>query len=57
MEHLDLSQNNLLTDEVNIYLNMLHVTMMNWICSHVDGTDVVTVVDRYRRDGCMKLLK
>jgi hypothetical protein len=57
MEHPDLSQNDLLTDEVNIYLNVLRVTMMNLIGSHVDSTDVVTVDNRCRRDGCMKLLK
>jgi hypothetical protein len=57
MEHPDLSQNDLLTDEVNTYLNVLRATMMNWICSHVDSTDIVTVDNRCRRDGCMKLLK
>ena len=57
MKHPDLSQSNLLMDEVNIYLNMLRATMMNWIGSHVDSTDIVAVDDRRRRDGCMKLLK
>ena len=57
MEHLDLSQNNLLTDEVNVYLNMLHATMVDWVGGHVDSTDVVAVYDHRRRDGCMELLK
>ena len=57
MEHPNLSQSNLLTDEVNVYLKMLRATMMNWILSHVDSTNIITVDDRRRRDGCMKLLK
>ena len=57
MEHPNLSQSNLLTDEVNIYLNMLRATMMNWIGSHVDSTNIIAEDDRRRRDGCMELLK
>jgi hypothetical protein len=57
MEHPNLSQSNLLTDEVNIYLNMLRATMMNWIGDHVDSTNIVAVDDRRRRDGCVELLK
>jgi len=57
MEHLNLSQSNLLTDKVNIYLNMLRATMMNWIGGHVDSTDIVSVDDRRRRDGCVELLE
>jgi len=43
MEHPNLSQSNLLPDEVNIYLNMLHATMMNWILGHVGSADIITV--------------
>jgi hypothetical protein len=57
MEHPNLSQSNLLTDEVNIYLNMLRATMMNWIGGHVDSTNIVAVDDRRRSDGCVELLK
>ena len=61
MEHPNLSQSNLLTDEVNIYLNMhlnmLRATMMNWIGSHVDSTNIIAEEDRRRRDGCVELLK
>jgi len=46
MEHPNLSQSNLLTDEVNIYLNMIHATMMNWIGSHVDNTNIIAEDDR-----------
>jgi len=48
MEHPNLSQSNLLTDEVNIYLNMLRATMMNWILGHVGSADIITVDDRRR---------
>jgi hypothetical protein len=57
MEHPNLSQSNLLADKVNVDLNMLRATMMNWICGHIDSTDIVTVDNRRRRYGCMKLLK
>jgi len=51
MEHPNLSQSNLVTDKVNIYLDVLRATMMNWISSHVDGIDIVALDDRRRRDG------
>ena len=57
MKHPDLSQGNLLTDEVNIYLNALRAMMMNWVGGHIDSTDVVAVDDRRRRNGCMELLE
>jgi hypothetical protein len=57
MEHPDLSQGNLLTDEVNVNLNMLHATMMDRVSGHVDSTDIVAVDDHRRRDGCMELLE
>ena len=57
MEHPNLSQSNLLTDEVNIYLNMLRATMMNWIGGHVDSTDIVALDNRRRRDGYVELLE
>ena len=46
MEHPDLSQRNLVTDEVNVNLNMLRAAMMNWVGGHVDRTDVVAVYNR-----------
>jgi len=48
MEHPNLSQSNLLTDEVNIYLNMLRATMMNWILGHVGSAGIIAVGDRRR---------
>jgi hypothetical protein len=46
MEHADLSQSSLVTDEMNIYFNMLRVTMMNGIGGHIDSTDIVAEDDR-----------
>jgi len=46
MDHSNLSQSNLLTNEGNIYLNMLHAMMMNWILGHVGSADIITVDDR-----------
>ena len=57
MEHPNLSQSNLLTDDVNIYLKMLRATMMNLIGGHVDSTNIAAVDDRRRRYGCVELLK
>jgi len=57
MEHPNLSQSNLLPNEMNIYLNMLRATMMNWIGGHVDSTNIIAEDDRRRRDGCVELLK
>jgi hypothetical protein len=57
MEHPNLSQSNLLADKVDVDLNMLRATMMDRISGHVDSTDIVTVNNCRRRDGCMKLLK
>jgi hypothetical protein len=57
MEHPNLSQSNFLTDKVDVGLDMLRATMMDGVGGHVDSTDIVTVDDCRRRDGCMKLLK
>jgi len=57
VEHPDLSQGHFVTDEVNVYLDVLRATMVNWIGSHVDSADIVTVDNRRRRDGRMELLK
>jgi hypothetical protein len=57
MEHPNLSQSNLLTDEVNVDLNILRAAMMDRVGGHVDSTDIVAVDDRRRRIGCMELLE
>ena len=49
MEHSDLTQSNLVTDKVDVNLNMLRAPMMNRIPSHVYCTDIVTVNNRHRR--------
>ena len=57
MQHSNLSQHNLLTDEVDINLNMLRVTMMNRIGRHINGTDVITIDDSRRSNRDVKFLK
>ena len=41
-EHPNLSQGNLVMDEVNVDLDVLGPTVMNRISCHVNSTDVVT---------------
>jgi hypothetical protein len=48
MKHVHLSKSNLLTDEVNVDLDVLGVAVMNGIGCHVDNTHVVAVDDRRR---------
>jgi hypothetical protein len=43
MEHPNLSQGNLIADEVNIDLDVLHVTIVDRISGHTNGTNIVTV--------------
>lgn len=50
MEHPNLSQRTLLTDEVDANLNMLHATMMYGVGRHVDSTHIVAVDNRHQRD-------
>ena len=56
MKDPNLSQGDLLKDEVNINLNVLRATMMNGIGCHVDNADVVAVDNRRRSNGNMELL-
>jgi hypothetical protein len=42
MEHFDLTERNLITDEVEVDLDVLRVLMLHWIAGHVYSTDVVT---------------
>ena len=39
---------------MNVNLNMLRATMMNWIGSHVDRADIVAIDNGRRRDRDMK---
>ena len=57
MQHSNLSQRNLVTDEVDINLNMLRATVMNRIDHHIDGTDVVTIDDDHRSNRDVKFLE
>jgi hypothetical protein len=57
VEHPNLSQSNFLADKVDVDLDMLRATMMDGVGGHVDSTDIVTVDDCRRRNGCMKLLE
>ena len=56
MKDPNLAQGDLLTDEVNINLNVLRATMMNGIGCHVDSADIVAVDNRRRSNGNMELL-
>ena len=57
MEYYELPQSHLLTNKVNVNLNMLHATIMNRIDSHVDCANIVAIDNGCRRDRYMKLLK
>ena len=58
MQHLNVSQSNLVADKVNVNLYMLRAVLVDWVSfMHVHSTDMVAVDDRRLREGCMKLLK
>ena len=57
MKDPNLAQGGLLTDEVNINLNVLRATMMNGIGCHVDSADIVAVDNRRQSNGDMELLQ
>ena len=55
MEHTELSKRNLLANEMDVDLDVLRASMMNWICSHVDAGDVVAEDDGGRGDRSSQL--
>ena len=57
MKNPNLSQGDLLTDEVNINLNVLRATMMNGVGCHVDSADIVAVDNHRRSNGDVELLQ
>ena len=57
MKNPNLSQGDLLTDEVNVNLTVLRATMMNGVGCHVDSADIVAVDNRRRSNGNMELLQ
>jgi hypothetical protein len=42
MKNTDMSERNLLPDEVDVYLDIFGATMLNWIRSHVYRIDIIT---------------
>ena len=45
MKNTDFAQGHLLMDEVDVDLNVLGTTVMNWVGCHVDSADVVAIDD------------
>jgi len=56
-QHPDLSQGNLVADEVNVDLDVLRATMVDRISGHIDGVNIVTVHDGRRGNGRVELLE
>jgi hypothetical protein len=42
MLDFDMAKSDIITDEVEIDLDVLRVLVLNWVAGHVDGADVVT---------------
>ena len=57
MENANLSQSNLLADEVDVDLDMLGTTMMNVVGSHIYSADIVTADDRCQGNRDVQLLE
>jgi hypothetical protein len=57
MEHPNLSQSNLLADEVNVDLDVLRATMVDRISDHIDSANIVTVHNGRKGNGRMELLE
>jgi hypothetical protein len=57
MEHLNLSQSNLVTDEVNVDLDVLRAMMVDRTSCHIDSANIVTVHDGRRGNGRVELLE
>jgi hypothetical protein len=57
VKNTNLTERNLLMDEVDVNLDMLRTTVLDGIASHVDRTDVVTEDNSSRMRGAMKLGK
>jgi len=57
MEHPNLSQGNLVADEVNVGLDVLRETMVDMISSHIDSANIVAVHDGRRSNRCVELLE
>jgi hypothetical protein len=57
MEDPNLSQSHLLTDEVDVDLDVLRAAMMNWVGCHVDSTNIVSKNNSRRRNRDVKFLE
>jgi hypothetical protein len=57
MEYMNSTGGNLVSDEMQIDLNMLGVLMLNWIGEKIDNTDIVTVDERDLLNRLVKLLE
>jgi len=49
-KNTNFSQGDLLADEVDVNLNMLHLSMMNRIGCHIDSTNIFTI-NKCQRNG------
>jgi hypothetical protein len=57
MEHPNLSQGNLVMDEVNVNLYVLRAMTVDRISSHIDSANIIVVHDSRRSNRCVELLK
>ena len=57
MQDPNLSQGHLLANKMNVNLDVLRATMVNWISSLIYSTNVVTIDNGSLGEGNMKLLK
>ena len=57
MEHPNLSQSNLIADEVNVDLDVLRAMMVDRISGHIDSANIVRVHDGHRGNGRVELLE
>jgi hypothetical protein len=57
MEYMNSTGGNLVSDEMQIDLNMLGVLMLNWIGEKIDNTDIVTVDERDLLNRLVKRLE
>jgi hypothetical protein len=55
-ENANLAKRDLLANEVNVDLDVLRTSMVDWIGGHIDRTNVVAVDHRGRGNGEVKFL-
>ena len=57
MKNSELPQGDLLTNEVDVNLDVLRATMMDWVGGHIDSTHIVAVDYRGERNRDVQLLE